>query len=696
MTTFACAESLKISGLGFFDNWRTKNLALTLRSDDSPTEYFDVGFIENALFLIHSRVESAGYLYPQYTVRLRTLDGEESEFFWQGNDLLAAPIDLEIEEAEIIVEKGVFFHYTGIEFTGLQAIEDDTASEYFFLDRFLFFDRGNRAFSPNAFKRSLGALQAILRQQGYQQATVTGEEIRRDLETGEVEVRVLVAEGPRHMVTTVRTEVNTVHHPEGVAEVTFDQQQEIYAPFSSNWRQDFARRILEKFYEAGYAEAQAEFEVLERTPVDHEIHLSLLLRVTPGPRLTVGKVNFKGQGRTLEKVLRRRIKLSEGDWLNPLQLERDRFALYDLGVFNRVQANYQLDSDSTAPGGTTPLEDSSPISTDINFLFEPTEHLSIDLLLGYGSYEMLRGGFEVTRNNLWGRAHADRFLFIQSFKSTQAEYRYQLPGFLDVNNDLSLRLRGLLRDEVSFRRKEVGIEARLNRDLQIIDGATASIGYRLERVEAAGIETGIARQEARVGSLFGNLALVRLDNPIFPEDGFRIRSEVEFGSTLLGGQVDFQRFEVEGVYHYPLSRTTLFHGSLSHGILTTLTSDSHQIPLAHRFFPGGEDSIRGYTEGEAAPIDVNGEFVGAAAYALLSLEIEQFLMEKLSFVVFTDGLLQSRELDNYLSDDFLLTTGIGLRYRTIVGPLRLEAGFNPIRRDFDPDITVHLSLGYPF
>ena len=686
--------TFRVDGLGFFGDRRMQNLAWTLRSDDMADDHLNVAFIENALFMIDARLEAQGHLRPRYAVEVRAEGDETARVVeWNGEDLLDLPTELRAAAVRVQVDKGTFYRYAILEFNGLHALPEDDARDYFFTERFLLFRESERVFSPSGMQGSARSLASVLRGMGYQNATVQATAVNMNHETGDVAVRVVVDEGLEHRVRQVAVLLDGGYRRvPGVEGVTFNERKVIDEAFSLVWQQDYGRSILHKFYEAGYPQAEARFVVTQRETRDNRIFVDGELHVQPGPRVQVGEVTFEGRGRTRSHVLNRRVDSSPGNWLNPLQLDEDRYRLAQLGIFDEVHVFY-----GPAPMAAPPGAEEPPVLTrDIRFDVELRKRLNVDLLLGYGSYDQLRGGIEITRENLWGRAHSDQLLLVQSFVSTLVEYRYRLPEFFDINNDVTARLRWLRREEISFLRREFGGEIRLTRPLESIEGANVSVGYRLQRVEALGLETEEFLSEARIGSLLGNFSLDRLDNPIFPEEGWQVRVEAQAGARLLGGEVDFQRLQTHGSYHRRLGSTTLFHAALGFGVVGSLTEDSGSIPVSERFFPGGEDSIRGYTEGEASPVNAAGEQIGAESFLQPTVEVEQFVTKSFSGVVFADGLLISDNWDEFLAQDFMLSLGVGVRYRTIVGPVRLEAGYNVIRRDFDPSWTLHLSLGYPF
>jgi outer membrane protein insertion porin family len=81
---------------------------------------------------------------------------------------------------------------------------------------------------------------------------------------------------------------------------------------------------------------------------------------------------------------------------------------------------------------------------------------------------------------------------------------------------------------------------------------------------------------------------------------------------------------------------------------------------------------------------------------LVNLEFEQALAPNLTVVAFSDAVGLSTRLGDYPFQETLVSAGLGLRYQTIVGPVRLEYGHNLNPRELDPRGTLHFSVGFPF
>jgi outer membrane protein insertion porin family len=204
-------------------------------------------------------------------------------------------------------------------------------------------------------------------------------------------------------------------------------------------------------------------------------------------------------------------------------------------------------------------------------------------------------------------------------------------------------------------------------------------------------------KQINVASLDFGLSTDRRDNPLRPRRGYHAIAQLELASPKFGGATQYQRFEISGAYHTPWGNSRWIHVGLSHGVLTTLGApDDLDLPVNKRFYPGGDNSIRGYQAGEAAPRLPDGRFIGAKSFVLVNLELEQALTPSWSVVAFADTLGTATRLKDYPFRERLYSVGLGLRYQTIIGPIRLEYGRNVNPRPADPPGTWQISLGFPF
>jgi len=670
---------IKVSGYGVLGNRKLKRLVKVMQAEDMKKPLVDANFIENAGLIILSRMREDGFLNPTVIAEMVLEDGRRYGMRWHSAIDPPLPRPLSAQRVHFRVFEGQRFYFDELAFTGLEAISEKQALSFFIETDALIRLKANRIFTPGRLKRGLASIRELLERKGFQDARVEAGDVRQDDKTGAVDVRVDVDQGPIHMVRSVRIETFVIATNQAI----YVEHRNPNQPYSQLWQQDLIQSLKVTNYVGGYADTTVEVKTLNRESITNAVFLDLLATVRTGQQIEVGAVRFTGQKETKIAIMGDRVPLEPGDLLNPALTEKGRARLARLGVFDSVHLRYDIVDEDTR---------------DVIYEVRESKSLDFNLLFGFGSYELLRGGVEVEKRNLWGRAHHVRLRAIQSFKSTRAELLYTMPQFLGEEIDLFLNAFGLIRKEIDFTRKEYGGGVGGLKHLPGIS-SDLSVRYNYEVLRAADAPAGIALRSVEnpgVGAIIADFRHDMRDSPIYPTRGYKVFTTFEFASEYLAGDVDYERFEVAASVHHPLGGGRFISAGVSHGLIAAMDSSANDIPFNKRFFPGGEYSIRGYKDGEAAPRSALGDLVGAESYVFSSIEFEQALTPKLSVVVFIDAVGFARDFADYPVDEALYSVGGGLRWKSIVGPVRLEYGYNLNPRPADPTGTLHFSLGFPF
>lgn len=669
---------IEVNGLGWLRD-RDQRLSLERLLGDQRGEVIKSNAIEDAAFLLVSALEGEGFLKPALEIAIETPDGAKEKFPFDTTLATTMPRELAAKAVSFKVHEGVRYVVTEVRITGLTAFPVEVARGYFMPGQALFATGAARAYTPGRLRRAVENVQEELQQRGYAEARARTADVDVDDRTGKVSLAVEVTEGPRWEVTDVRIA--------GVkdAEVALDYTVQFeHRPWTPLWQQDLRERIRHSFYAKGYPEISVTLSGRPGTENSGIKPVIVTANINPGPEVKVGQVRFEGNERTKESVLRRRILAKPGDPLDPIALERSRYRLSRLGVFREVDLNYEPPD--------APVRD--PV-----FHLEEGPRREANLLLGYGSYEQVRAGVEFRQFNLFGLAHQSRIELVQSMKSSRGEYTYTVPELFGEAIDGSARLFGLQRQERAFLRQEFGLTLALKRPLPWfkIDATTGYTYQTLRNKDNVLGTSNVDGTDVTVGSMDVGLTSDQRDNPLRPRRGFRWFTQLEAASRRLGGETEYQRLEAGAAFHTSWGNTRWIHLGATHGlIMTEGAGDDRLLPVNKRFYPGGDSSIRGYQQGEAAPRGADGRFVGAKSYFLINAELEQALTSNWSIVLFGDALGETVRLARYPFDEKLYSVGLGVRYQTLIGPIRMEYGRNLNRRVEDPSGTLHFSVGFPF
>jgi outer membrane protein insertion porin family len=677
----AAAPLWQVRGFSLFGDRELSRMDAVLMTGEAPSAHYTPSFVENLLTLLHARVQRDGYLAASYQIDLTLSDGTALAQPWDGKAWLSLPEDAAYSAVRVTVQRGVLHHYRSVTFDGLQALAANEAVPYFYPRPFVLSWRGWRVFSPVGMADAAANLREALRRQGFANAVVTARITAIDPPSGAVDVAVSVIEGPRHRITRIR---------ESWLDRSLDNdlRPRDFVPHDMLFHQDRVsdqiRLSLNRLYALGHAQARVVPELQFEEAPNGERHALLRLNITPGPRLVLGSVRVEGADDVRPSVINRRLQLQPGSELDPLALEAARLRLSRLGIFRRIDVVEEPVAARSA-------------ARDLLFIVQPGSRMEVNLLFAASSYEWLKGGIEVQRANLWGRAHSDRLLLSQSFKSTVAHYQYRMPELFGEDISLVVESSYLWREEYSFDRKETGAEVRVFKEFS--NRSQASVAWRLEDLRAEGLDpdaSRLTRERTRAGTLRVAWQRDTRDNPLYPTRGHQMRFEAEVGDPLLGSDVRYQKLLLLYGVSLPVGERAVCHLRAFHGTGFTLGSSDDNLPIGKRFFPGGPHSIRGFRQGAASPVNDTGQRIGAETYTLIQVEWEQLLAPKLSAVLFSDHLWMAAQNEAFPGDEYLHSLGVGVRYRTIIGPLRLEAGFNPDPRPVDPRWAIQLSIGYPF
>ncbi len=415
-------------------------------------------------------------------------------------------------------------------------------------------------------------------------------------------------------------------------------------------------------------------------------------RFERGMKFHFGRVEVSGNTKTLDRVIRHNLDVSDGRTYTATGLKTSKENLTRTSYFKDVKI-------STAPSAVP-----GEMDAKIEVQEGPTGTLSGGL--GYSSLDKIFGVVQVTENNLFGRGWRASLNSQFGARRTTYSLDFRDPYFLD--SDFSLLL-GIFKTKIRYTDFE-----------QEAQGGRAGIGYNFTRFTNGSVsfrmdETKIlalpgtlptwnvqqeidkGRQQTR--SIGFNVTRTTTDKFIDPSQGGVDSAILEYAGGPFGGDSQFVRYFLNAKRFYPVTTSTVFSWNVLWGHVIP-TKGGAEIPLFERFFLGGPYSIRGFRSRELAPMDPNtGELVGGNKELVANLEYVFPLVGDIGFkgVVFFDaGNAWAQGTWPFKDQGTWESAGVGIRWYSPMGPLRFECGWNFDRPKGQPKRVLEFTIGTAF
>jgi outer membrane protein assembly complex protein YaeT len=462
--------------------------------------------------------------------------------------------------------------------------------------------------------------------------------------------------------------------------------------------------ILAEYFRKGFPNATFEWSS-EAAGRPNRVVLRYV--VNPGSPQFVRGVLVSGLRSTRPSLVTRTLQLKAGDPLSPTAITDAQRRLYDLGIFEKVDAAIQN------PDGDT---------TDKYVLFDLHEAARYSAAVGLGAEFARIGGcqtcldapagaigfaprvsFSVTRNNMWGVAHTLTLRTRLSTLDRLALVNYQWPRLTGTDR-FSLSFTGSYedsRDVRTFSFKSYQGSAQLSQRLSKATALIYSYTFRQVSVDQQTLKISpllipLLSQPVHLGLLSAAWIQDHRDDPIDPHHGMYNTVDLGLAENAFGSQRNFLRFLARNSTYHPITRRIVLARNTEFGDIYAFNysgDPAEAIPLPERFFAGGAASNRGFPDFQAGPRDLETGFpVGGTALFFNQTELRFPLpIQNVGGVLFHDagnvystlGNLSFRVDQQNLHDfDYMVhAVGFGLRYRTPIGPVRVDLAYsiNPPR-----------------
>jgi outer membrane protein assembly complex protein YaeT len=443
--------------------------------------------------------------------------------------------------------------------------------------------------------------------------------------------------------------------------------------------------LLSDWRRAGFLAARVEPEIEFS---DDQTEIRVRLAVEPGPRTIVEKVVLSGLRQTRETTVAREIDLRSGE---PFSFERvleSQRRLLSLGIFERVSIRE--------------LDPSQEEQRDVVVSVQEAPRTTVSWGVGYSEQDLLRGSVELTRRNLNGLGRTASVFARASFRGSRLLLNVREPWLFGKNLDSFLTAFWEEEDRTSFDYNRKGGVAQVG---QSLDPRTTLIyRYLYQDTKVFNIEVPdeeIDRQFRTYtvsGPAFSVVWDTR-DDPLEPRRGLFVGSDLQLSADGLGGASHMKGF-FQAASIRRIRSDLAFVLSARLGLAATFGDSPPLLPLPERFFAGGAFGPRGWPVDEVGPkiLTPDGEVFPTGGNALLlgGAELRYDLTRSFQVASFLDIGNVYPEVSDLSIPDLRKSVGLGLRYLTPIGPIRLDYGHKIRRLPGEAPGRLHLTIGYAF
>jgi outer membrane protein insertion porin family len=606
------------------------------------------------------------------------------------------------------IDKGTRHRIEDISFHGNRHFRDDQLRSQLTIRKSHIWSRG--AISQKLLEKSINNLEARYREDGYEQVKVTPQVTDHE---PQIDVTFKVEEGPQTLVAEV--------HVQGNDNVPLDQLTLPHGfelrpgqPFSPNRASNDRSRITAAYLDRGFLNVEVK-STANRSPNDPQ-RVNVSYVIAEHQRVRIHQVLYLGEKQTKLALLQKTANLSVESPMSQGRLLEAESEVYELGVFDWASVGPTKPiASQTEEGALVKVHEASRNEITYGFGFEvsrrggsvPSGTVALPGLptVGIGSHQVApseasyaspRGSIEFSRHNLFGLAQTAAISLLasrldQSVLATYADPRFHGSQWasltsISIERTTENPLFAASLGDASYQ-LERKISNKSNTRLQLRYDFNKTYLSQLLVPELVLPED----RNIRLSTVSGTLIRDTRDKPLDAHRGEYATLDLRISPSAFGSNVNFAKFFSQFAYYKPV-HSTVWASSIRLGLAKSF--DGGFVPTSQLFFSGGGTSLRGFPLNGAGPqrivpfcnvltgttgcVDVSVP-VGGRELVILNSELRfpLAIMKNLGGVVFYDGgnVYGAINFRGFL-DNYTNTVGIGLRYTTPVGPVRVDLGRN--------------------
>ncbi len=631
-----------------------------IETDDLIENLRQIGFAEGRVFVqaqldqVEQELRRQYFSMGKYAMRIDTTVTELS------NNRIGIAID---------ISEGVAAKIRNINIVGNAVFDEDDLLDQFKLSTptlFSFFTK-NDQYSKQKLSADLESLRSYYLDAGYLGFNIDSTQVSITPDKKDIYITINITEGEQYMVTEVKLGGDLILAEQELFELVEISSGEL---FSRKKVTESSKSLTERLGQEGYSFAN----VNSIPDIDNEAKtVALTFFIDPGKRIYVRRINFSGNTKTREEVLRREMRQQERAWISTTQVERGKIRLQQTGYFQDVNV------ETPAVAGTTD-------QVDVNYTVEEAPGGRLTAGLGFSPAQGIIFNLGVAQDNFLGSGKRLSFDFNNSSVNTRYSIGYLDPYFtidgISLGGDLFYREVDAFDANLSrYETKEYGSTATFGLPISETNRISAGINYTRTELVVSQSSAQVLQDFVRDnGSEYDLLKLNigfsynTLNSRFLPDSGTRHRISGLISTPFLGESLEFYKINYDVTWFKDLYKDFILNlsGNVGYGDSYGNTSD---LPFFENFYAGGPKTVRGFEENTLGPRDDRNLPLGGDRRIVGNAEIilpVPFLSEYKNSVRVT-GFIDAGNVygpdEDFSLDEIRYSSGIGAIYISPFGAI---------------------------
>jgi outer membrane protein insertion porin family len=577
-----------------------------IKTDDLLENLKQFGFAEGRVFIqaqldqTEQELERQYYSLGKYAVKINSTVTE------LDNNRVAIVID---------VSEGLAAKIKKINIVGNTAFKEKKLLKQFKLSTptlFSFYTK-NDQYSKQKLSGDLEALRSHYLDNGYLNFNIDSTQVSITPDKKDIYITINISEGEQYTVTDVKLAGDLILPQEDLFELISIGSGEL---FSRKEVTDSSKRLTDRLGEEGYSFANVN-SIPDINKEDKTVSLTFF--VDPSKRVYVRRINFSGNSKTRDEVLRQEMRQQEGAWISTTQVERGKQRLQRTGYFKDVNV------DTPAVAGTTD-------QVDVNYTVEEAPGGQIGLGLGFSQNQGIILTTSISQANFLGTGKSIDFAFNNSNVNTRYQLGYLNPYYTDdgISRGFNAFYRVTDAQDANlalYETKEYGGSVSFRIPVTENNSFGTEFSYsNTELTIFSGSSTQLSNFIAQNGDTYdllkfsGNFSHDTRNKRVLPDKGTLHSISAEVSVPSFGDSLEF----------YKVNYRTQWFKDIYEDFILTLGADigygdsygdTTELPFFENFFAGGPRTVRGFEENTLGPRDSSNRPLGGDRKILGNAEI---------------------------------------------------------------------------